>query len=62
MMGSFQNWLATAITCSAEHCLGEGVGATRGMGRSRGFRGSSGKDCLGAGLCASEVGVKCVSG
>ena len=24
MMGSFQNWLATAITCSAEHCLGEG--------------------------------------
>ena len=56
MMGNFQNWLATAITCSAEHCLGEGVGAW-GEGGGLvvlGGRGSSGKDCLAAGLCATE--------
>ena len=56
MMGSFQNWLATAITCSAEHCLGEEVGATGGMGRSSSFRGEGVpvERFLGAGLCASE--------
>ena len=57
MMGSFQNWLATAITCSAEHCLGEGVGAWRGSRGGLvvlGGRGFPVERFLGAGLCASE--------
>ena len=60
MMGSSQNWLATAIT---EHCLGEGVGVWQGGGGLVVLgMGVPVERFLGAGLCASEVGVKCVSG